>query len=304
MNNVQIKNLHKTFDTVKAVNGVSFSFQSGAITALCGRNGSGKSTSIKCLLGLCSPDSGEILYNGMPWKKDLSKVGYIPEARGLFNKEKVLTQLVFLGTLKGLSKKNAKENALFWLDKLNISDYRNRKLDSLSKGNQQKIQFIAALIHKPEILILDEPFSGLDPINMQLFNDLLLELKKKNIAILISSHQLGVVENLCEDICIIDNGNTIFSGSLIELKRRHASEEFLYFTSETEFDLFDNVCKVGPFEYRISINSFDDMINKLKFLESKNIVIDSFAKRKMSLQETFINIIGTEEEGYDLYERI
>lgn len=297
MEKITITDLTKYYGKLCAVNHISFKLEQGRITALCGKNGSGKSTSIRCLLGILKPDGGDVLADGGPWKRELCKIGYLPEERGLFLKESVYTQLLFLAKLKGVKKAEARKAADYWLGRFGVSEYRDKTLGSLSKGNQQKIQMIAALIHSPQLLILDEPFSGLDPVNMQLFLEVLQELKKKEICILISSHQLGLVEGICEDICIIDRGAAVFSGSIFELQKRYA-RDYIYFTTFRETVSLQEAEKCGPYEYRICLKKKEDFRKKLDEILDREPDIEDIGRRKMSLQETFISLVGGEHERF------
>lgn len=299
MQSLTVRKLTKYYGDLCAVNHISFRLERGRITALCGKNGSGKSTSIRCLLGILKADQGKIEVEGKEWKRDFSKIGYLPEERGLFLKENIYTQLLFLAKLKGVGREEARKAADEWLERFGISEYKNKTLESLSKGNQQKIQMIAALIHSPQLLILDEPFSGLDPVNMQLFLEILQELKKKEICILISSHQLGLVEGICEDICIIDKGNAIFSGSIFELQKRYA-RDYIYFTTPKEGISLPEAEKCGPYEYRIFLDKKEDFREKLDQILEREPDIEDIGRRKMSLQETFISLVG--EAGQEVAE--
>ena len=219
---IEIKNLTKYYGDFRAVDSVSFSFSSGKLTALVGRNGSGKTTTIRTILGLLSMDEGELMIDGQHRNLNLKRTGYLAEDRGMFPKERVNEQLVFFGQLKGMTHKEADKSIDRWLEKLDIAQYKKSPLESLSKGNQQKIQMIASLIHDPDIIIFDEPFSGLDPVNMQMVMDLLRELRNEGKCILVSSHQLSLIEQVCEDICIIDRSRRIYYGTLAALREKTA----------------------------------------------------------------------------------
>ena len=288
---IELKNLTKYYGDFCAVEDVSFSFSSNKLTALCGRNGSGKTTSIRCLLGLLKLDGGEIFINGLSKKPDLKTIGYLSEERGLFIKETIGFQLEFIARLKGSSRKNAIEMMDYWLEYFNISEYKNKKLEKLSKGNQQKIQIIAALVHDPDIIIFDEPFSGLDPINANLVINLIKDLKKKNKCILISSHQLSLIEDICEDICIIDKGKSIYSGSMADLKKEFGSN-YLYFTTKSKVESLKAEI-ISPQSYRIKLSdNSDDYKLRLTELMNANIEIDSLERKALNLQEIFIKIAG------------
>lgn len=220
---IEITGLTKYYGQLCAVDSLSFSFGSGKLTALVGRNGSGKTTTIRSLLGLIPMDKGQIIINGLDRPLDLKRTGYLAEERGMFPKEKVNEQLMFFGCLKGMTAKNADKAIDYWLGKFDIGQYKKRPLESLSKGNQQKIQIIASLIHDPDVIILDEPFSGLDPVNMQMVMDLLIELRDNGKCVLVSSHQLSLIEQVCEDICIIDRSRRLYYGTVNSLRQARSS---------------------------------------------------------------------------------
>lgn len=290
MNKVEVRGLVKYYGDFCAVNNVNFSFSSGKLTAICGRNGSGKTTSIRCLLGLLKANNGEILIDGLNQKIDYKKVGYLPEERGLYTKERIDFQLELFAKLKGINKKEARKSIDYWLNKFDILKYKTKRLDSLSKGNQQKVQMIATLVHNPDIIVLDEPFSGLDPVNIQSFIELIKELKESGKCILVSSHQLALIEGICEDICIIDKGKAVYSGSIIDLLNR-CSSDYLYFSTKSNVTNMD-VEEYGPLSYRIKLNEPDEFKLKLNQILNSNIEVESIGRRKLNLQEIFVNLVG------------
>lgn len=227
-----LKNVIKEYKNVTAVNNISFSIEKGKIFGLLGPNGAGKTTTIRMILNVIKPTSGEITFNGKIIDNDFQGiVGYLPEERGLYKKSKVIDIIIYLGELKGLTKKQAEENSLFWLKKLDIINYKHTKLEELSKGNQQKIQFIAAILHNPEVLILDEPFSGFDPVNQQLVKDIIVDLAKEGKIIILSTHQMDIAEKLCNQIFLINKGKEVFSGQLFDIKKNFGTD-----TIKIEFD--------------------------------------------------------------------
>lgn len=249
-----------------------------------------KTTSIRCLLGLLKEDKGEFLVNGLKQKLDFKKIGYLPEERGLFVKERIDFQLELLARLKGMNKKDARESIDNWMNKFDIAQYKTKKLENLSKGNQQKVQMIAALVHNPDIIILDEPFSGLDPINMQFFIDLIKKLKKNGKCILVSSHQLALIEGICEDICIINKGKCVYSGSIIDLQNKYSSD-YLYFSTKSDLKGLD-VQEYGPLSYRIKLNSPDEFKKKLNEIMNSSIEVETIGRKKLNLQEIFVELVG------------
>jgi len=210
----------KQYDKVLAVNKASFSADPGRILGLLGPNGAGKTTTIRMIAYITVPDSGEILFGDKkvgPWSQE--RMGYLPEERGLYKKMKVGDQLVYFAELKGIQKKEAGKRVRLWLERFGAEEWYSRKTNELSKGMQQKIQFITAVIHNPDLLILDEPFGGLDPINAELLQDVIMELKEAGCTILFASHRMEQVEQLCDDICLISQGEIVVRGALRDIKR-------------------------------------------------------------------------------------
>lgn len=216
---VELENIRKAYDSKVAVEGLSLRIEPGTMFGLLGPNGSGKSSTIRMMIGITRPDSGTVRLFGQPFeRKALHRIGYLPEERGLYKKMKVLDQLVFLGQLHGLDAGLATTRARQWCERMQISDAIDKKTEELSKGMQQKIQFIASLLHEPDLIIMDEPFSGLDPVNAQLLMDTLVDLRKQGKAILFSTHRMDQVEKLCDSIALISRGKLVLSGTMREVK--------------------------------------------------------------------------------------
>ncbi len=219
---VELQNIRKVYDTKVAVEGLSLAIEPGTMFGLLGPNGSGKTSTIRMMIGMTVPDSGSVRLFGQPFQRSLlGRVGYLPEERGLYKKMKVLDQLVFLGQLHGLDETTARKRALGWCERMEIVEAIGKKTEELSKGMQQKIQFIAALLHEPELIIMDEPFSGLDPVNAELLMRTLIELRSDGKAVLFSTHRMDQVEKLCDAIAIIYRGRLVLSGSMREVKGRY-----------------------------------------------------------------------------------
>ena len=219
---VELENIRKLYGEKGAVEGLSLTIEPGTMFGLLGPNGSGKSSSIRMMIGITRPDSGTVRLFGQPFARAaLSRIGYLPEERGLYKKMNVLDQLVFLGQLHGLHPVTAATRARAWCDRLQITEAIAKKTEELSKGMQQKIQFIAALLHEPDLIIMDEPFSGLDPVNAALLMDTLLDLRAQGKAILISTHRMDQVEKFCDGIAIIYQGRLVLAGSMREIKSRY-----------------------------------------------------------------------------------
>lgn len=216
---LEIRNLKKSFDGNEVLHGISFELTSGKALGLLGRNGAGKTTTIRILMDVFKANSGDVLIDGKPFNPKEYQIGYMPEERGMYPKKKVMEQLIYFGELRGLSHKEVKKNALRLMGKLEILEYENRKLETLSKGNQQKVQLVQTLLCNPDIIILDEPFSGLDPVNSQLLKELIQEEIEKGKMVIFSSHQMSYVEEFCEEIVIINKGEIVISGNLDAIKK-------------------------------------------------------------------------------------
>ena len=216
---VELSHVRKVYDTKVAVSDLTFSIEPGTMFGLLGPNGSGKTSTIRMMIGITVPDSGTVQLFNQPFTRDaLKRVGYLPEERGLYKKMNVLEQLIFLGQLHGLDARTAEQRARAWAERLEITDALPKKTEELSKGMQQKIQFISTLLHEPELIIMDEPFSGLDPVNAVLLMDTLLELRRQGKAVLFSTHRMDQVEKLCDSIALIHNSRLVLSGSMREIK--------------------------------------------------------------------------------------
>ena len=209
---LELKNIHKSFGEKQVLKGISLYAEGGKAFGLLGRNGAGKTTSIRILMDVFPANSGEILFNNQPIDYNKVQFGYLPEERGLYPKKKIIDQLVYFAELKNMSRSDAVKAVDYWLGRLGMSEYRNKRLDTLSKGNQQKIQLITALAHNPQIVILDEPFSGLDPVNAMLLKDVVKEEISKGKIVFFSSHQMNYIEEFCDSIAILNGGNIVLSG--------------------------------------------------------------------------------------------
>ena len=231
---LEMKDINKSFGAKEVLKGVSFRAEGGCAFGLLGRNGAGKTTSIRILMDVFPADSGQVLLDGKP--VDYSKIGlgYLPEERGLYPKKLIGEQLVYLARLKGMGKKAAEQAVDFWLKRLGMEEHKNKRLDTLSKGNQQKIQLITALAHDPEIIVLDEPFSGLDPVNAQLLKDVVKEQIGKGKIVLFSSHQMNYIEEFCDSIAILHQGEVVLSGNLRDIKRSFPRDRLVVRTQSPE----------------------------------------------------------------------
>ena len=238
---LELKNIEKSFGDKKVLKGVSLRAESGKAFGMLGRNGAGKTTSIRIMMDVFPADSGEVLFDGRPIDYDKVGFGYLPEERGLYPKKKIIEQLVYFAELKGMKKSDAVKEIDYWLDRLDMKKYRNKRLDTLSKGNQQKIQLITALAHNPEIVILDEPFSGLDPVNSKILQDVVMELIGQNKIVIFSSHQMSYVEEFCKDIVIINKGDVVLSGDLDNIKREFGKNQLVVSAVDKTLDDLENI---------------------------------------------------------------
>ena len=231
---LQLKDIHKSFGEKQVLKGITFSAESGKAFGLLGRNGAGKTTTIRILMDVFPADSGEVLPDGRPIDYTRTGLGYLPEERGLYPKKKIIDQLVYFAELKGCARKDAVKAIDYWLDRLEMTEYRNKRLDTLSKGNQQKIQLITAVAHDPEIVILDEPFSGLDPVNAILLKDVVREEISKGKIVLFSSHQMNYIEEFCDSIAILNKGEIVLQGDLHQIKHNYRRDKLVVRSAQAE----------------------------------------------------------------------
>lgn len=236
---LELKNIEKSFGEKKVLTGVSFKAEGGKAFGLLGRNGAGKTTSIRILMDVFPANSGEVLIDGQPINYNKIGIGYLPEERGLYPKKIIIDQLTYFAELKGMSHKAAVQSIDYWLGRLGMTEYRNKKLETLSKGNQQKIQLITALAHDPDIIILDEPFSGLDPVNAMLLKDVVKEQIAKGKIVLFSSHQMSYIEEFCDSIAILNNGVVALHGDLHDIKRDYPRDRLVVKTETPDAIIAD-----------------------------------------------------------------
>ena len=236
---LELKNIEKSFGEKKVLTGVSFKAEGGKAFGLLGRNGAGKTTSIRILMDVFPANSGEVLIDGQPIDYNKIGIGYLPEERGLYPKKIIIDQLAYFAELKGMSRKEAVKSIDYWLQRLGMTEYRNKKLETLSKGNQQKIQLITALAHDPDIIILDEPFSGLDPVNAMLLKDVVKEQITKGKIVLFSSHQMSYIEEFCDSIAILNNGVVALHGDLHDIKRDYPRDRLVVKTETPDAIIAD-----------------------------------------------------------------
>jgi len=293
---LQVNDLRKTYVTTVALDGVSFDVRPGEIFGLLGPNGAGKTTTIRISLGIIEPDSGTVHFAGKnltPKMKSL--LAYLPEERGLYRKSKVIDVLVYFASLKGIQPSDARKRAEVWLKKLELSDYGNRKIDELSKGMQQKVQFISCLLHEPELLMLDEPFSGLDPVNQIIMKDMILDLKRAGKTIVFSTHQMEQAERLCDRICLIDHGKVILYGELSEIKRKHGSNAIhLEFDGDSSrLHELSDVATMDLYENYAELKMKDGTDSQTLLKRAVDLVkVTKFSVQEASLNSIFIEAVG------------
>ena len=299
---LEVKNLSKNFNGIKAVDDASFIVPEGSVFGLIGRNGAGKTTTIRMMMNIYVPDSGEVILRGTKIGQEFKdKVGYLPEERGLYKKMKVMDTLLFLAELKGKTGKAVERKALNYLKRFDLVERKNSKIEDLSKGNQQKIQFIAAILHDPEFLIFDEPFAGLDPINTDLLKDIILEKKEEGKVIIFSTHLMDFAEKLSDHIAMIDHGKIILQGSLSEIKSEFAQRNV---TLEAVGDLsfLDSEAFVEKVEnfgntVAIKVKEASQTQELLKLLVQNNVKVNKFAANEISLHEIFVTLAGKDSNN-------
>jgi ABC-2 type transport system ATP-binding protein len=294
---VELQHVRKAYDTKIAVADLSFKIEPGSMFGLLGPNGSGKTSTIRMMIGITIPDSGTVNLFGQPFaRSSLSRVGYLPEERGLYKKMKVMDQLIFLGQLHGLDVITASKRAHIWCEKLEIADTILKKTEELSKGMQQKIQFIAALLHEPELIIMDEPFSGLDPVNAVLLMDTLVDLRNQGRTILFSTHRMDQVEKLCDNICLIHNGHIVLSGAMREIKSRYnANRVALNFEGDASFLNHASIESAKNYGGRAEIKLRDGADSQALLADAVTRVrITRFEVMEPTLEEIFIEKVTAE----------
>ena len=301
---LELKDIHKSFDGKEVLKGINFSVESGRALGLLGRNGAGKTTSIRIIMDIFRANAGEVLLDGKLFEPSKKQVGYLPEERGMYPKKTVLEQMVYFARLRGLDKKTAVESAKKWLGRLQIAEHEKRKMDTLSKGNQQKVQLATTLVCDPDIVVLDEPFSGLDPVNSQILKDVIRERIASGKIVIFSSHQMSYVEEFCEDVVIINQGEVVLQGSLDVIKHEYGQGKKILSALNLTLDeleqhlgkLTDLVQIEGRNKYNV-IFRLKDGIYQWKVLErlkAEGIEIDTYGSYEPSLNDIFVSCVGKE----------
>ena len=289
-------NVSKTFVGKKAVDGISFSLNKPGVFGLLGTNGAGKTTTIRMLLGIIKKDNGEITWNGKKVDRKSVNFGYLPEERGVYPKVKIYDQLMYFAELKGMKKQEADAAIEDWAKKLKVEEYMQMPAEKLSKGNQQKIQFMTAVIHNPELVVLDEPFSGLDPVNTELLKNIIIDLVKEGKYVIMSAHQMSTIEEFCSDILILDKGKTVLQGNLREIKDQYPANRVQIEANES---IAENIAKLGleienekNNEYTVKIDNEEQAHNLLNELVKDKKTINKFEITKPTLNDIFIEKVG------------
>ncbi len=303
---LELKNITKSFGDKEILKGISFAVESGKALGLLGRNGAGKTTTIRVLMDVFHGNSGEILLDGKKFNPRKLQIGYLPEERGLYPKRTVIEQMVYLARLRGVSRQQAFSNAKRWLDRMEMLQYEAALLEKLSKGNQQKVQLASTLVCDPDILILDEPFSGLDPVNSQILQDIVKELIADGRIVIFSSHQMSYVEEFCEEVVIINHGEVVLSGSLDEIKREFGKDQLVIsgvgipvqeMKNLIEGQLGSMVKVTGTAKEDVIIRLADGITRNAllkRLAELEDFELEHFETYKPSLNDIFVAKVGEE----------
>lgn len=296
MNLIELQHLKKYFASQKAVDDISFTIEKGSIFGLLGPNGAGKTTLLRMITGIFYPDSGDILFNGKKFDpiKDVGNIGYMPEERGLYKKMKIGEQALYLAQLKGLSKADAMKKIKAWFIKFEMESWWNKKVEDLSKGMSQKLQFVTTVLHEPELIILDEPFSGLDPVNANLIKDEIFNLAKNGSTIIFSTHRMEQVEEICDHIVLVNKGQKILDGTVQQIKNQFKENVYRLGAATGPHELMTyifEVIKHQPAELLIKLQEDSSTNDVLKFFINQGITIHSFNEVLPTINEIFIKLI-------------
>lgn len=291
-----LKNVSKTFIGKKVVDNISFSLEEPGVFGLLGTNGAGKTTTIRMLLGIIKKDSGEITWNGKKVDRKSVNFGYLPEERGVYPKVKIYDQLMYFAELKGMKRNEADKTINEWAKRLKVEEYMQQLAEKLSKGNQQKIQFMTAVIHNPELVVLDEPFSGLDPVNTELLKNIIINLVKNGKYVIMSAHQMATIEEFCSDILILNKGKTVLQGNLREIKESYPANRVKIETNKNINEYIKNleleIENETNNDYTIKISDENKAHELLKRLIENEIIVNKFEIMKPTLNDIFIEKVG------------
>lgn len=296
---LEINHIYKSFSNKEILKDISFQVESGKAMGFLGRNGAGKTTTLRALMGVFKQDQGTFLLDGQVFKPEDYKVGYLPEERGMYPKEEIGHQLRYFGMLRGGTKKEVDQNIDYWLERVQLLDYKKKKLETLSKGNQQKIQIVEALVNNPDLVILDEPFSGLDPVNSMVLKDIILELIGQKKLVIFSSHQMSYVEEFCDEITLINQGQIVLTGNLQDIKEQRGKNHLRVKTPLSKEDLYGLLRSQGLLAIKEDKQSFiletaegTSSQDLLKTLVTQGIQVDSFSPYYPSLTDIFVETAG------------
>ena len=291
-----LKNVSKTYSGKKVVDSISLTLDKPCVYGLLGTNGAGKTTTIRMILGIIKKDAGEITWNGKTVERKTVNFGYLPEERGVYQKIVIFDQLMYFAELKGMNKKEAEKEIKVWAKKLKVEEYLYQTAEKLSKGNQQKIQFMTAVIHNPELIVLDEPFSGLDPVNTEILKNIIIDLVKKGKYVIMSAHQMATIEEFCSDILILNKGKTVLQGNLNDIKASYpanrviieSNQDISKYINESNLEIENKVDN----RFVLKIDNEEKARNLLKKLVQEGIEVNKFEIMKPSLNDIFVEKVG------------
>ncbi len=303
---LEVKNIRKSFGDKEVLHGVSFQVESGKALGLLGRNGAGKTTTIRILMDVFHANSGEILLDGRQFQPRKHQIGYLPEERGLYPKRTVIDQMVYLATLRGMKPGEARVSAKKWLERLEVAEYETKKLETLSKGNQQKVQLAATLVNNPDMVILDEPFSGLDPVNSQILKDVVNELINDKRLVIFSSHQMSYVEEFCDNIAIINQGQVVLDGQLKDIKKEYSRNRLMLAAENHTLEElarkvegeWQGLARGSGRKKEFLVLELSEGADKRAFLErlaKSDVDVEKFGRYEPSLNDIFVAKVGEEE---------
>ena len=298
MSGLVLKDVSKTFAGKLVVDKISFTLDQPGVYGLLGANGAGKTTTIRMLLGIITKDSGEITWNSAPVDRKTVNFGYLPEERGVYPKVKIFDQLMYFAELKGMDKTAASTAIQKWAKRLKVEEYLNMPAEKLSKGNQQKIQFMTAVIHNPDLIVLDEPFSGLDPVNTDIIKNIIIDLVRHDKFIIMSAHQMATIEEFCTNILILNRGKTVLQGNLKDIKATYPANR-LQLDADQNIDQYLQSFEIENSknnQYTLKINNEKSAHDLLQKLVSDNIQINKFEIMKPTLNDIFIEKVGAQHE--------
>ena len=291
-----LKNVSKSYSGKKVVDNISLTLDKPCVYGLLGTNGAGKTTTIRMLLGIIKKDSGEITWNGKNVERKNVNFGYLPEERGVYQKTQIFEQLMYFAELKGMDKKEAEKEIKEWAKRLKVEDYLNQTAEKLSKGNQQKIQFMTAIIHNPELVVLDEPFSGLDPVNTEIIKNIIIDLVRDGKYVIMSAHQMTTIEEFCSDILILNKGKTVLQGNLKDIRNSYPANRLIVETNKDiskylkDFQIENTIDN----KYVLKIDNEEKAHNLLSEIVKDGVLVNKFEIMKPTLNDIFVEKVGEE----------